>query len=327
MTLTVYMEFRGVLEDREGNLIKRLDGDNMAVYQDAISESLALNPAFAFSQDFKDFTKGSDYETEKVNRMEVRVGTSDGAMYGRMRFFSDIGLTQKEQEELGDFMSRQYAKGWGNRFRELPIPVTEGIVRIQADHPYTEQFLVDLADHPENLGPKYWITEIRHPLYPKLKRIQALRDVNQKVRRGDFGGCVEREWNLDQQGTSWIYPNAVCRNRARVQQDAQLFQYSQACDHALVTGKTQMWGESSAEGNAYISDAWVEGDTLIAGDAIVQKDPNQTGAPILCKSTRVYGTVVGGVHLLDEVVAPEECLRCPEKRKKEIGKKKVAAER
>ena len=42
---------------------------------------------------------------------------------------------------------------------------------------------------------KYKITEIEHPKYPWLHRIQALIDVNEKVPEGTLGGFVENENN------------------------------------------------------------------------------------------------------------------------------------
>ena len=57
---------------------------------------------------------------------------------------------------------------------------------------------------------KYKITEIEHPKYPWLHRIQALINVNEKVPKGTLGGFVENENNLSQEGTCWIYDDAIC---------------------------------------------------------------------------------------------------------------------
>ena len=47
---------------------------------------------------------------------------------------------------------------------------------------------------------KYEITDIAHPDNPKLHRIRALTDVGTDVHKGDLGGFVETEDNLDQEG-------------------------------------------------------------------------------------------------------------------------------
>ena len=51
---------------------------------------------------------------------------------------------------------------------------------------------------------KYEITDIAHPDNPKLHRIRALTDVGTDVHKGDLGGFVETEDNLDQEGFAWI---------------------------------------------------------------------------------------------------------------------------
>ena len=40
---------------------------------------------------------------------------------------------------------------------------------------------------------KYKITEIEHPKYPWLHRIQAVSDVNEKVPKGTLGGFIENK--------------------------------------------------------------------------------------------------------------------------------------
>lgn len=55
---------------------------------------------------------------------------------------------------------------------------------------------------------KYEITDIAHPDNPKLHRIRALTDVGTDVHKGDLGGFVETEDNLDQEGFAWIGKDA-----------------------------------------------------------------------------------------------------------------------
>ena len=56
---------------------------------------------------------------------------------------------------------------------------------------------------------KYEITDIAHPDNPKLHRIRALTDVGTDVHKGDLGGFVETEDNLDQEGFAWIGKDAI----------------------------------------------------------------------------------------------------------------------
>ncbi len=328
MRLTVYMPFSGKLEDGQGNRIRTLYGDKLAAFQDAVLERLPTDPAFAFSQDFQEFINDPKYyENGKVKKMEVRIKGEEDALYGEMSFSSDIALTRGEQEELGRRMDKRFLEGWGERFQKIPIPVDEGILRIQAENPYTSQFLMDVQDYTEDFLLKYKVTEHQHPKFPKLRQIQALRDIGPNVREGDLGGYVEREWNLDQQGNSWIHPGAVCHERARIQMDAQLFGNSIAEGEAMVSGQAQICGDCIVQGNAYVSDARIEDDVLVTGDAIVQKAPRGTGLPIICGKSRIYGTVVGKVRLKDEIVVAGESRMCLEEKRADMARKIEKAER
>ena len=54
---------------------------------------------------------------------------------------------------------------------------------------------------------KYRLTDITIKVYGiALHRIQALKDFGD-VKKGDFGGWVEKEENLSQEGNCWIYEN------------------------------------------------------------------------------------------------------------------------
>ena len=54
------------------------------------------------------------------------------------------------------------------------------------------------------MNDKYELTDT-HPDYPWLRRIRALRGVRPGVRKGDMGGWVESESNLDTSGAAWVY--------------------------------------------------------------------------------------------------------------------------
>ena len=69
----------------------------------------------------------------------------------------------------------------------------------------------------------------------KLYRIKALKDFSD-VKKGDFGGYIQRERNLSQLGKAWIYDNAKVFNEACV--------YGDAC----VYGNTRFFGYVTESG-------------------------------------------------------------------------------
>ena len=81
MKLTVYMPLSGKLEDRLGNPVRELYGEDLAVFQNAVLERLPSDPAFVFSKDFKEFINDPEYhENGKVKKMEVCIKGSEDSL-------------------------------------------------------------------------------------------------------------------------------------------------------------------------------------------------------------------------------------------------------
>ena len=82
----------------------------------------------------------------------------------------------------------------------------------------------------------------------KLFRIKALVEFGE-VEKGELGGFVEKEENLDHDGDAWVYGDA------RVSGDAEVY------------GNARVYGDAEVFGNARVSgDAWVSGDARVSGD-------------------------------------------------------------
>ena len=80
----------------------------------------------------------------------------------------------------------------------------------------------------------------------KLFRIKALVEFG-KVEKGELGGFVEKEENLDHDGDAWVSGNAEVYGNARV------------------SGNARVYGNAWVSGNARVSgDAWVSGDQMYA---------------------------------------------------------------
>ena len=66
-----------------------------------------------------------------------------------------------------------------------------------------------------------------------MLRIIALKDFN-LVKKGDFGGLIGAEKNLNQDGNAWVYGNA------QVSDDAQVYGNARVSDDAQVSGDADM---------------------------------------------------------------------------------------
>ena len=84
-----------------------------------------------------------------------------------------------------------------------------------------------------------------------LYRIKALIDFGD-VKAGSLGGYVEKEENLSQANTAWVYGNACVYGNAWV--------YGNAC----VYGNARVSGDACVYGYA-----WVYGNARVSGDACV----------------------------------------------------------
>lgn len=132
-----------------------------------------------------------------------------------------------------------------------------------------------------------------------LYRIRALRDietsviiddaymspfrgdapVNLVIHKGDLGGWVESEKNLDQHGNAWIADEAYVTGdgfvtgNAFVGGHAWINDHAVASDDAMVIEKAQLHGYAIASGHAIVrSNTVVAGYAIITGYAIAKDD-------------------------------------------------------
>lgn len=155
------------------------------------------------------------------------------------------------------------------------------------------------------MNDKYRITDMEHPEYPFLHRIQALREINDNVSAGDLGGYVESEANLSFEpgDSAWIYDDAICCGDAYVANNSELHNCAIACDSAYITNAAVMLEASRAEDDSYLSFATLTDHACISGMSMVQSLPDDGDyAPTIAGTSRVYGRVIGDVTLYGSTV-------------------------
>ena len=110
-----------------------------------------------------------------------------------------------------------------------------------------------------------------------LYQIRALASFGD-VHAGDFGGYIEKEDNLSQAGTAWVYGNALVSDNAQVYGNARVYGDAWVYGNALVCGK------------ALVSDnAWVCGTARVSGDARVSGTARVWGTARVCGDAWVSG--------------------------------------
>ena len=140
----------------------------------------------------------------------------------------------------------------------------------------------------------------------KLFRIKALRNFGD-VKKGDLGGYVEKEANLSQFGTAWVYENAqVSGNafvygsakisgKAMVREDAQVFEKASVSGFAEVAGNAWVHGRATVTCNVTVS-----GNARVFGNAKVTENAYVKGSAIVSGNANISGnTMVDGNVRLD----------------------------
>ena len=91
-------------------------------------------------------------------------------------------------------------------------------------------------------------TESIYLLGIKLFRIKALVTFG-CVKKGELGGFVEKEENLDHTGSAWIFGNAKVYGNARVYGNAWVYGNAKVYGNALVHGDEEVSGNAEVSGN------------------------------------------------------------------------------
>lgn len=132
-------------------------------------------------------------------------------------------------------------------------------------------------------------------------RIVALRSFAD-VHRGDLGGYIEKENNLSQTGSCWVYDNACVFEEATVfgsaiiRDFAEVFEAAGIHDRATVYGHAEVFGFANLSDDCRVFDyASVFGQCYIAERALVYEDAHVFeeatvwGDAIVRGISRIYG--------------------------------------
>ena len=111
----------------------------------------------------------------------------------------------------------------------------------------------------------------------ELHRIKALESFG-NIEEGDWGGWIESEKNLSQDGCAWVYDNATVCGNATVCDNATV------CGNAFISGNAKVGGDAKVGGYAWVCEnaivdrnAIVERNTIVYGNAVVGGDATVRG--------------------------------------------------
>uniref|UniRef100_A0A6M3K680 Polymer-forming cytoskeletal protein n=2 Tax=viral metagenome TaxID=1070528 RepID=A0A6M3K680_9ZZZZ len=104
------------------------------------------------------------------------------------------------------------------------------------------------------------------------------------VVKGEIGGWLEKEGNLNQSSDAWVSGDARVFGNARVYGDARVY------DDAQVYGDARVYDDARVYGDARVSDnTWVYGNARVSDNAQVYDNARVHGDAQVYSNARVYG--------------------------------------
>src|SRR5580692_7393317 len=82
--------------------------------------------------------------------------------------------------------------------------------------------------------------EVKVQLGVILYRIQATKDLPNRVKKGELGGFVQKLDNLSD--NAWVYEGAQVSGNAKVYGNAQIYGNAEISDNAQVSGNAKVYG-------------------------------------------------------------------------------------
>lgn len=112
-------------------------------------------------------------------------------------------------------------------------------------------------------------------------RIVALKDFVD-VEAGDKGGYIESESCLEQEGTCWVYNDAVILGKSNLEQSARVYGKSVVKGNCYLTGDCLIFDNAVLDGSILVADnAEIYGNTVIKGRAIIGNDARIEGDTLI----------------------------------------------
>ena len=151
------------------------------------------------------------------------------------------------------------------------------------------------------MNKKYEITkESMHNGCATLYRIKALIDIPRfKVKKGDLGGWIEKEFNLSQNGRCWVSKNAQVYGDARVNDNARVMGFARVFGRASVCVDAKVKDRATVFACAYVRDkATVKDKAIVQGYANICGCSTIKDSALVSGECKVSGTSVIGKNVI-----------------------------
>jgi len=119
-----------------------------------------------------------------------------------------------------------------------------------------------------------------------LRRIRRLSD-------GLVGGWIEKEENLSQDGTCFVFDSSEVYQDVKISEHAVIFGSARLSGCATLTGRAMVYGNAIVAGNAKLSgNVEVYGRSIISGDTTIMDSCSVSGNVLVIGKTIMSDTVI-----------------------------------
>lgn len=139
-----------------------------------------------------------------------------------------------------------------------------------------------------------------------LYRIKALKTFTTTsgdiIRKGDLGGYIQSEANLDQRGASWIFKGALAIDESRVLNDAQLHHDALIKDKAVIECRASAHNNVTIAGHAHVS-----GQAVLTRNAQIKNHADVHGKAFITGNAIVsgYATITDKAQVRDHAIVSD----------------------
>ena len=130
-----------------------------------------------------------------------------------------------------------------------------------------------------------------------LNSIRALKDIPRaNVKKGDIGGWIESESNLDQYDDSWIFGDAMAYGKAKVINNSYVFGTARVYGNAVITNSS-VSGSAVVSGNAVINNSEVCSDAVVWDNAVVTGSTIKDHVEVCSDAVVTNCDIDGKIHI------------------------------
>lgn len=150
--LNFYCPLTVNMEDDDGENYVEVDVSILGDHEEAIRSAVIAENHNCGEEDMSEYFNGSAQTSEKLLSARWDIENVQGEIFGCIRIELAEPLTDREKEELREWVSGQCSDGWGEGFEQRPVKTPDGNLYISFWDSDEDWFLLDDEEFEQHLG-------------------------------------------------------------------------------------------------------------------------------------------------------------------------------